>query len=76
MSDNLLEQSWQRAEIMELSSLMAELCQNHFTSAEDFCCQMTIAAQMIRAIHGQSEVERIREWRLRLEEFSRDSNQN
>lgn len=72
MSDDSLEQDWQRAAVTELSSLLAELCQNKFTSAEDFCCQMSIAAQMLRAMHGQSEVERIREWRQRLNDWSKN----
>lgn len=70
MRDNLLDQSWQRAAVMELSSLMAELCQNSFTSADDFCIQMTIAAQMLRSIHGQSQLEQIRLWRQRLSDYS------
>lgn len=72
MDNDSLDQLWQRAAARELSGLLAELCQNRFTTAEDFCIQMAVAAQLLRALHGQSELERIREWRARLAQYSRE----
>ncbi|MBW4467989.1 MAG: hypothetical protein KME07_21395 [Pegethrix bostrychoides GSE-TBD4-15B] len=72
MDDQPMEQVWQRCAVRELSSLLSELSNDRFTTAEDFCIQMAVAAQLLRALYGQSELERIREWRARLAQYSRE----
>lgn len=71
MPDSPLGECWQRAAAAELTSLLSELCLDRFTTAEDFCCQMLLASQLLRANHGQSERDRIIEWRRRLAEWER-----